>query len=183
MNSQTETFAGQLEALRPRLLRSAQKYYPQREHDAEDLVSDTICKALTKQHLFRSGTNLWGWTCTILRNLFVNRYRREQCFGPTGEKQTEAAFRELTDSSTTGQEHLEAAAVRTALDRLTTAQSDALQLFAEGLSYREIEVALQRPTGTIRSGMHHARVRLARQLIAVGYVSDRLTHYANIPTR
>ena len=44
--------------------------------DANDLVQDTILKALSYCNKFKEGTNLKGWLFTIMRNTFINNYRR-----------------------------------------------------------------------------------------------------------
>src|SRR3954470_12801802 len=44
--------------------------------DAEDLVQDTMLKALANQDKFQEGTNLKGWLYTIMKNIFINKYRR-----------------------------------------------------------------------------------------------------------
>jgi len=44
--------------------------------DADDLVQDTVERALSCRHLFRAGTNLKGWTRSIMRNLFIDGWRR-----------------------------------------------------------------------------------------------------------
>src|SRR5258706_15953319 len=45
--------------------------------DAKDLVQDTIVKALVNREKFMNGTNLKAWLFTIMRNIFINNYRRE----------------------------------------------------------------------------------------------------------
>src|SRR5215470_7596958 len=45
--------------------------------DAKDLVQDTIYKALVNREKFNKGTNLKAWLYTIMRNVFINNYRRE----------------------------------------------------------------------------------------------------------
>src|SRR3954467_3604528 len=44
--------------------------------DAEDLVQDTMLKALANSDKFQEGTNLKGWLYTIMKNIFINKYRR-----------------------------------------------------------------------------------------------------------
>src|SRR5437762_6042044 len=44
--------------------------------DAQDLVQDTMLKAFTNRDKFEEGTNLKGWLYTIMKNIFINKYRR-----------------------------------------------------------------------------------------------------------
>jgi RNA polymerase sigma-70 factor (ECF subfamily) len=46
--------------------------------DAEDLIQETFLKALKNQSKFKEGTNLRGWLYTILRNTFINNYRKKR---------------------------------------------------------------------------------------------------------
>ena len=67
----------EIAALYDRLLRQAKFYYPRSTDDAYDLVNDTMLKMLTNQDKFQEGTNLFGWACMIMRNLFINDYSKE----------------------------------------------------------------------------------------------------------
>ncbi|XQP84045.1 MAG: sigma-70 family RNA polymerase sigma factor [Candidatus Pollutiaquabacter aromativorans] len=48
----------------------------QDSEEANDLVQDTVLKALTNEEKFAAGTNLKGWLYTIMKNIFINKYRR-----------------------------------------------------------------------------------------------------------
>ena len=47
------------------------------EDDANDLVQDTLLKAISSKDSFREGTNLCGWLYTILKNQFINNYKKQ----------------------------------------------------------------------------------------------------------
>jgi RNA polymerase sigma-70 factor, ECF subfamily len=68
-------FARLLEAQLPRLRRYARALTrdPSR---ADDLVQDTLVRALDKQHLYQDGTNLRAWLFTLMHNQHVNNARR-----------------------------------------------------------------------------------------------------------
>jgi len=57
-------------------LRSYALHFTHNADDANDLVQDTILKAITYYNKFKEGTNLKGWLYTIMRNTFINNYRR-----------------------------------------------------------------------------------------------------------
>ena len=69
------SFATELAAMRPWLKQRA-LCLVHCDAAADDLVQDTIERALTRQRFFRSGTNMQGWTASILRNLFIDGWRR-----------------------------------------------------------------------------------------------------------
>ena len=46
-------------------------------HDAEDLIQETIIRALTNEDKFQEGTNIKAWLFTIMRNIFINDYRKK----------------------------------------------------------------------------------------------------------
>ncbi|MES2458005.1 MAG: sigma factor [Bacteroidota bacterium] len=50
--------------------------FTQDVEDANDLVQDTLIKAIRYHHLYKQGTNLKGWLYTIMKNTFINDYRK-----------------------------------------------------------------------------------------------------------
>ena len=46
--------------------------------DADDLIQDTFLKALRYKNNFKEGTNIKGWLFTIMRNIFINNYKRKK---------------------------------------------------------------------------------------------------------
>ena len=70
-------FTHQISTLRPTLRTFTHRFTHNRE-ESQDLVQDTILKALTYRDKFKDDTNLKGWLFTIMRNTFINNYRRNQ---------------------------------------------------------------------------------------------------------
>ncbi len=129
---------------------------------AEDLVQDTMERALRKAHLF-DGQNLRGWLRTMCRRIFLNGLRRQQRQGFSVE------FDEIGDSAWLGRPAdqeviLEARQVLSALDRLPLRGKKVLSLIVmDGLSYQDAATALDVPIGTIRSRISRARARLQEE--------------------
>lgn len=125
---------------------------------ADDLVQDTILRALTNIDQFRPGTCLQAWLFTILRNLFHTdfRKRRREVEDPDGLMASRLAV--LPNQSG----RLEFEELRTALAKLPAEQREALLLVtAEGFSYEEAAHITGTQLGTIKSRINRARSRLA----------------------
>ncbi|ANY81191.1 RNA polymerase subunit sigma-70 [Microvirga ossetica] len=127
-------------------------------HRAEDLVQETVLKAIGRQETFEPGTNLQAWLFTILRNLFFSTRRTKQ-------REVEDADGVFAATMITIPDHEDRLAVQdlhTALAKLPNEQREALLLIgAEGLSYEEAAEALATRIGTIKSRVNRARTRLA----------------------
>ena len=124
---------------------------------ADDLVQDTLVRALRSEHLFHEG-NVRGWLYTILTNLNRNRLRtlaRRPALAPIGEEDAPG-----TSGPETGARDIERA-----LATLVEDQRAALLLVVlEGLSYREVAVVQGVPIGTVMSRLARARAQLRAYL-------------------
>src|SRR5690606_11404597 len=56
-------------------LRAYSVYLTKREADAQDLMQDTLLKAWQSQHMYKPGTSLRAWTCSIMHNLYISQVR------------------------------------------------------------------------------------------------------------
>lgn len=159
--------------------------------EAEDLVQDTIVKAMRARNQFQQGTNLKAWLLRILTNTFINRYRRgglerDLFEGPDAEPLTDgwvgaSTLRAMRDPENQALKPLLEAEVQRALDslpedfRLAVVLSD-----IEEMSYKEIAEAMNCPIGTVMSRLHRGRRLLQKtlhaQAVAMGVIpSDELT--------
>ena len=68
--------------------------------DANDLVQDTLLKAITYYNKFKEGTNLKGWLYTIMKNTFINNYRRFVKISSFVTKTDEISSSQLSFSAT-----------------------------------------------------------------------------------
>ena len=71
----SKSFINNLTALQANLLNFAYMLTSNRD-DAYDLLQDTMVKALDNEEKYAEGTNFKGWVFTIMRNIFINNYRR-----------------------------------------------------------------------------------------------------------
>lgn len=128
---------------------------------ADDLVQDTLERALSRWHLWRAGSNLRAWLFAIMHNLFVNQLKGAQRLDYMGDDELpETAVRA---GQSDGLEVLDLAA---ALQKLPAQQRELLLLIGlEELSYEEAAKALDIPIGTVMSRLSRGRERL-RALLA-----------------
>lgn len=128
---------------------------------ADDLVQETLLRALSNISSFEPGTNMPAWLFTILRNLFRSEYRKRR-------REVEDADGRYADSLKSHPEQhgrVEFEEFRTALAKLPSDQREALVLVgASGFSYEEAAEICGCAVGTIKSRVNRARTRLAEYL-------------------
>jgi RNA polymerase sigma-70 factor (ECF subfamily) len=162
--------------------------------EAEDLVQDTIVKAMRARDQFEPGTNLKAWLLRILTNTFINRYRRgglerDLFDGPDAEPLTDGwvganTMRAMRDPETQALTPIIEAEVQRALDELPDEFRLAVVLSdIEELSYKEIAEAMGCPIGTVMSRLHRGRKLLQKTLrehaVLMGIVTDQPEKKAN----
>jgi RNA polymerase sigma-70 factor (ECF subfamily) len=135
---------------------------------ADDLVQETLVRALSNIDSFRPGTNLTAWLFTILRNHFRSEYRKRR-------REVEDVDGRHTDGLRSQPEqmgHLDIVELRAALMKLPPDQREAVVLVgASGFSYEEAAEICQCAVGTIKSRVNRARTRLA-ELMAIDDATD-----------
>ncbi len=135
---------------------------------ADDLVQETLLRALAHIDSFQPGTNMSAWLFTILRNLFRSEYRkrRREVEDPEGN------YAETLKSQPEQTGRVEFQEFREALAKLPADQREALILVgASGFSYDEAAEICGCAVGTIKSRVNRARNRLA-QLLSIENLSD-----------
>jgi RNA polymerase sigma factor (sigma-70 family) len=135
-----------------------------REHDAaDDLVQDTLERAIANWHRRHADGDLTAWLFAIERNLFLNQVRQRRRRGiHTGLD----AIADLPAETARQDTALEARDALAGLDRLTEEQRSVLLLVGvEGLSYDQAAQALRVPVGTVMSRLSRARGRMRALLV------------------
>lgn len=167
---------GQLDALYAFALKLTQL-----THDAEDLVSDTMLRALERWEQYELSTNVRAWLFTILYRLFINRRRRHSSrevsletddgqpwIEPAGDEDPEQSFFDsIVDEEITR-----------AIDSLPSHYRMAVVLSdLHGCTYAEIAAILDVPEGTAKSRLFRGRrmlqKKLTRYAVEAGYVKPR----------
>ena len=131
--------------------------------EADDLVQETLVRALANIHQFAPGTNLKAWLFTILRNTHISlskrRSRERNMMSDTAPEDVGAAAAQAWLPATS--------ALRSAVEKLPDEQREALILIGGlGLSYEECAEVCGCPIGTVKSRLNRARARLAALLDA-----------------
>src|SRR6266536_3541757 len=143
--------------------------------DAEDLVQDTLVKAVRARAQYQPGTNLKAWLFKILTNTFINKHRRgglERVVldGPDADPLADgwvsaASMRALRDPEMQALRPIVEEELRRALDELPEEFRLAVVLSdVEELSYKEIADVMKCPVGTVMSRLHRGRRLLQKRL-------------------
>lgn len=145
-------FAGMVMAEVPALRRYALGLV-RNSAQAEDLVQDTIERALRNERGFTIGTNLGAWLTTILRNKMISdlRRRRREVEDPDEAVAKSVPF--IDDPC----RRMEARELLALIDRLPEDMRAPLRMIADGATYEEISAELGIPEGTVKSRISRAR--------------------------
>jgi RNA polymerase sigma-70 factor (ECF subfamily) len=147
------------------LLSFAMKLTLNRE-EAEDLVQDTTLKALDNESKFVENTNFKGWMLTIMRNIFINNYRKNYRNGTVLDT-TEDLY-QLNLSQDSGINTPEGALTVTEFAKILSDFPDdqriPFSLHLAGYKYDEIAKKLKMPLGTVKSRIFFTRRQLRKIL-------------------
>lgn len=149
-------------------------------NDAEDLVQDTIVKAYRFFSSYEKGTNAKAWLFRILKNSYINNYRKKSKQPNQVDYDEVATFYETIRAERTDTSDLENRMFRELIDDdISQALEELPEDFrtvvllcdVEGFTYEEIANMLDVPIGTIRSRLHRGRNLLKSQLME--YAQER----------
>lgn len=151
--------------------------------DAHDLVQDTYYKAYKSYHQFKSGTNSKAWMFMILKNTFINNYRKLKREPSKVDYDEIENFYENVKSDWKRDNNLESDFYQNLLDDDLTAALAKLPIKMrevillcdlEGNTYEEVAEIVKVPVGTVRSRLHRARKFLQEELFGYAKVNGYL---------
>ena len=133
---------------------------------AKDLLQETMYRALANREKYNAGTNLKAWLYTIMRNIFINNYRRNAKQHTIFDNSPNEYLLNQNRYSTVNTAELNLAMkdIQAAVYHLPEIFRNPFMLYFEGYKYHEIADILTEPLGTIKSRIHFARKLLKQQV-------------------
>ncbi|GAC1530997.1 MAG: RNA polymerase sigma factor [Sediminibacterium sp.] len=133
---------------------------------AKDLFQETLYKALANQDKYHVGTNIKAWLYTIMRNVFINNYRRRAKQATLFVGTPNEFLLEINHATVANEamSHINLKAVQAAIHHLPEIFRNPFLLYLDGYKYHEIAGMLNEPLGTIKSRIHFARKLLKTQI-------------------
>ena len=133
---------------------------------AKDLFQETLFKALANREKYNVGTNIKAWLYTIMRNIFINNYRRRAkqntIFDSSPNDFLINQKQASIDNRAVSVIHIKE--IQKHIHELPDIFKNPFLLYFEGYKYHEISDMLQEPLGTIKSRIHFARKLLKAQI-------------------
>jgi RNA polymerase sigma factor (sigma-70 family) len=133
---------------------------------AKDLYQETMFKALANQDKYSVGTNIKAWLFTIMRNIFINDYRRKAKQRTIFDNTPNDYLINLNQASVSNaaESELRIKEIHQAIQELPEIFKTPFLLYFDGFKYHEIAHVLNEPLGTIKSRIHFARKLLKEQI-------------------
>lgn len=132
---------------------------------AKDLLQETVYRALVNKEKYTVGTNIKAWLYTIMRNIFINNYRRKSK-QKTVFDNTPNDFllnHNQTAVSNSAESNLTVKDIQAVINKLPQIFRGPFLLYFDGYKYHEIADMLHEPLGTIKSRIHFARKLIKEQ--------------------
>jgi RNA polymerase sigma-70 factor, ECF subfamily len=135
------------------------------KNDADDLIQETMFKALSRAEKFNEGTNLKAWMYTIMKNIFINDYRRTR-----NRKTVSFATYDLQEiairatATNDGEHNIALENLNFELKQLNFEIKIPFLMHHHGYKYEEIAKKLDVPLGTVKSRIYVARRVLKQKL-------------------
>ena len=157
----SSTFQSNLMNLQSNLLNFAYMLTSNRD-DAYDLLQDTTLKALDNEEKYAEGTNFKGWVFTIMRNIFINNYRRGVRAATIVDTTDNLYHLNLSQDSgiDSPEDSYGATEIQVAINELSADYREPFSMHVAGYKYEEIAQQPSLPLGTVKSRIYYARKRL-----------------------
>ena len=139
------------------------------QQDAQDLMQETAMRAYRHRDKFAMGTNFKSWVSTIMRNTYINRYRKMKTRKHVNQPIEEFNYALESKNAITnhGEHDMRMKELTRMLESVGKIYSVPFMMFYQGYEYKEIAAELGIPIGTVKS-----RIFLARQRMKVA-IGDR----------
>ena len=133
---------------------------------AQDLYQETLYRALANKDKYNVGTNIKAWLYTIMRNIFINNYRRKAKQNTIFDNTPNDFLLDYNQAVSTNEaeSNLKLKDLKAAIHALPEIFRNPFLLYFDGYKYHEIAGMLTEPLGTIKSRIHFARKLLKAQI-------------------
>jgi RNA polymerase sigma factor (sigma-70 family) len=137
--------------------------FTRNSEDANDLIQETLLKALKNRNSFQQGTNIKAWLFIIMKNTFIHKVdKRNKLVDPITDSH------ELISSNTIafndGASKVNLDEIHNAINKLDEELKNPFMMHFQGFKYEEIAQKLHKPMGTIKNRIHVARKFLMNEL-------------------
>lgn len=134
--------------------------------DAKDLFQETAFRAMTNRDKFRPGTNFKAWLFTIMKNIFINNYRKKVKANTIMDSTDNMHY--INSGKIIVRNDAGSNILMTELNKMIERLDDTLKvpfvMHYEGFKYQEIADQLELPLGTVKSRIFFARKELKQQI-------------------
>src|SRR6478735_3508627 len=133
---------------------------------AQDLFQETMYRAIANKEKYNVGTNIKAWLYTIMRNIFINNYRRKAKQNTIFDNTPNDFLLDYNQVTTANaaESNLKLKEIKEAIHQLPDIFRNPFLLYFDGFKYHEIADMLGEPLGTIKSRIHFARKLLKAQI-------------------
>jgi len=160
----TVEFNNTLTSMESYLLAFAMNYTKNLE-DAKDLTQDTMLKAIRYKDYYKPKTNFKAWIFTIMKNTFINNYRRKVRSNTIFDNSTDMfLLNNSTENRDSPYNYIADGEINAQLETLTPEYKEPFEMHYLGYKYKEIAEELDIPLGTVKSRIFIARKKLMDQL-------------------
>lgn len=134
--------------------------------DASDLLQDTYVKALTNKDKFDPSTNMKAWTYTIMKNTFINNFRKLKRYNTVMDDSQDQYYLNSNqkEHSIDSESQFNHGEIMKAIRGLEDDHRIPFERHIEGYKYKEIADEMNLPIGTVKSRIFLTRKKLSEQL-------------------
>ncbi len=134
--------------------------------DAKDLLQETFAKAIAYRDKFEENTNLKAWTFTIMKNTFINNYRRNVKANTTFDNTEDLYYLNLNKESSfqSPDSEFSVKEIQRKIDELSDEFKQPFLMHTQGYKYKEIAEHLNLKIGTVKSRIFFTRKKLMEKL-------------------
>jgi RNA polymerase sigma-70 factor (ECF subfamily) len=147
------------------------------KEETEDLLQDTFFRAIANRDKFVEGTNIKAWLFTIMKNIFINNYRKNLKRSVVLDKSENGTFLENVCKDVVkneGDRTFMRENIKKAIEGVSKDFTEPFLMYFEGFKYQEIAEQLDLPLGTVKSRIFFARKEIQSRLKKMG-----IQHSAN----